>query len=171
MPKVNMPSSQQVSSSISCNSISFKRIFTTLISYTLRYISAQEVHGNLHSCCQVLFRNSLNLYVDGDRFFFSLGLLKRPSGKQRVLRGHAVQNVVIAKIHVLNSSSSHKQQLGSGEIWIRPRQRPVVTCKITVRREGHGRVLFLREYDCIALIFRASRVPYASGPFLESPDN
>ena len=45
----------------------------------------------------------------------------------------------------------------------------MVTCKITVRREGHGRVLFLREYDCIALIFRASRVPYASGPFLESP--
>ena len=47
----------------------------------------------------------------------------------------------------------------------------MVTCKITERREGDGRVLFPRECDCIALIFRASRVPYASGPFLRSPDN
>ena len=81
MPKVNMPSSQQVSSLNSCNGISFKRIFTTLISYTLRYISAQQVHDNLHSRCQVLFRirwictlkDSANKLA-----FFSLGLLKRP---------------------------------------------------------------------------------------------
>ena len=50
--------------------------------------------------------------------------------KTVVLRRHTVQNVVIAKIHVLNSPSSTKQQLGSDEISIRPGQRPVVTCKV-----------------------------------------
>ena len=45
----------------------------------------------------------------------------------------------------------------------------MVTCKITERREGDGRVLFPREYDCIALIFRASRVLMRLAHFSEAP--